>query len=180
MPQFVIRTRCARRWETHRGGASRPITEIARGIYGDAGLDPSFFDRHRSRRGSIQHGAELPTSSYLDEVFNDLSQVQIAAMVATAKEVGIKPGTITYLSANWPIAIFSCRAKKGGPVDIQLRRRVYGRQQESFPSVSVGTPGEPFKQGWNCRRKSILYPCLQFSSSRSRSRSDPHVKCPVR
>lgn len=76
-------------------------------MYRHDGLDPCLFDRHRSKRGSIQHGAELPTTSYLEEVLQDLSQVQIAAMVAVAKEVGMKPGTITYLSASWPIAIGS-------------------------------------------------------------------------
>jgi hypothetical protein len=91
-------------------------------MYRDAGLDPSLFDRHRSRRGSIQHGAKLPTTSYLDEVFQDLSQVQIAAMVAVAKEVGNMPGTITYLSTNWPIAVFSCRARQDGTVDVQFKQ----------------------------------------------------------
>ena len=91
-------------------------------MYSDAGLDPSLFDHHRSRRGSIQHGAKPPTTSYLEEVFQDLSQVQRAAIVAVAKEVGMKPGTITYLSANWPVAMFSCRARKNGTMDVQFKR----------------------------------------------------------
>jgi hypothetical protein len=90
--------------------------------YGNAGIDPSLFDRHRSRRGSIQHGAKLPTTTYLDEVFEDLSQIQIAAMVAAAREVGIMPGTSTYLSAIWPISMFSCCAKKDRPVEIQFKK----------------------------------------------------------
>jgi hypothetical protein len=91
-------------------------------MYHDAGLDSSIFDRHRSKRGSIQHGTKLPTTSYLDEVFQDLTQVQIAAMVAVAEEVGIMPGTITYLSASWPIALFSCRAKRDGTTDVQFKK----------------------------------------------------------
>src|SRR5579863_5310875 len=91
-------------------------------MYTNAGIDPSLFNRHRSRRGSIQHGAKAPTTSYLNEVFQDLAQIQVAAVVAAAKEAGIMPGTATYLSAIWPIAMFSCRAKKDRSVDIQFER----------------------------------------------------------
>jgi hypothetical protein len=90
--------------------------------YDNAGIDPSLFDRHRSRRGSIQHGAKLSTTRYLDEVFEDLSQIQIAAMVAATREVGIVPGTSTYLSAIWPISMFSCCAKRDRTVEIQFKK----------------------------------------------------------
>ncbi len=107
-------------------GAERPVGwNLKSGFeatYSNAGIDPSLFDRHRSRRGSIQHGAKLPTTSYLDEVFEDLSQIKIAAMVAAAKEVGIMPGTTTYVSSIWPISMFSCCAKKDRPIDVQFRK----------------------------------------------------------
>jgi RNA-directed DNA polymerase len=43
-------------------------------------------------------------------------------MVAAAREVGIMPGTSTYLSAIWPISMFSCCAKKDRPVEIQFKK----------------------------------------------------------
>jgi len=98
------------------------LESVLESMYANVGIDPSLFNRHRSRRGSIQHGAKLLTTSFLDEVFQDLSQIQIAAVVAAAKETGIIPGTSTYLSGIWPMALFSCRAKKDQPVDIQFKK----------------------------------------------------------
>jgi len=91
-------------------------------MYSEAGLDPSFYDQYRSKRGVIQHGEKLRTTAYVDELFRDLSQVQIAAMVAVAKKVGIAPATITYLSASWPVAVFSCRVEEEGRVNIHFER----------------------------------------------------------
>ncbi|MGB8061289.1 MAG: hypothetical protein WCF26_05295 [Candidatus Sulfotelmatobacter sp.] len=91
-------------------------------MYTDAGADPSLFDRHRKRRGTIQHGARTPTSDYLSEVLDDLSQLQVAATVAVSKRVGISPRTAVYLSMNWPVAVFSCSARADGTVEANLSR----------------------------------------------------------
>jgi hypothetical protein len=104
-------------------GAERPAgPNLKRGfeaMYSEAGLDPSLFDRHRSKRGTIQHGAKLPSTGYVEEVFQDLSQVQTAAVIAVTKKVGIAPRTISYLSTCWPVAVFSCRAEHDGNIAIQ-------------------------------------------------------------
>jgi hypothetical protein len=62
-------------------------------MYAEAGIDPMLFDQHRGRRGVIQHGAELRTAHYISDGLGDLLQVQIAAMVAVSKKVGIAPFT---------------------------------------------------------------------------------------
>ncbi len=88
-------------------------------MYTEAGLDPSLFDNHRSTRGKIQHGAKLPTAGYLTEVFQNLSQVQRTAIIATAKRAGILPGTISYLSMCWPVMVFTCRAEDAANISIR-------------------------------------------------------------
>ena len=90
-------------------------------MYAQAGLDPSLFKQHRSKRGTIQHGEKLRTTDYVAEVLQDLSQVQVAAMVAVAKKAGVIPATSSYLSANWPVAAFSCCAEGDGRVSIRLQ-----------------------------------------------------------
>jgi hypothetical protein len=116
-------------------------------MYRAAGLDPSLFDRHRSKRGSIQHGAKLPTSSYMDEAFQDLSQLQTAAMVAVAEEVGIMPGTITYLSTNWPVTVFSCHARNDGTVDVQLKQASVRAAAGMLPQRICGNAGRTIQTG---------------------------------
>jgi hypothetical protein len=59
-------------------------------MYTEAEPASSLFDRHRSKRGTIQPGAKLSTSCYVKEVFEDQSQVQRAAAIAVAKRVGIR------------------------------------------------------------------------------------------
>jgi len=98
--------------------------DIKRGfeaMYSEAGLDPSLFDKHRAKRGTIQHGGKLQKTGYVDEVFDDLPRVQTAAMIAVAKKVGIMPGTTKYLSTCSPVAVFSCRAGEDGSVAVQNR-----------------------------------------------------------
>jgi len=88
-------------------------------FYKEAGVDPSLFDRHRSKRGTIQHGGKLPTSGYLEEVFQDLPQVQVAAVAASAKKAGVAPRTTSYLSTCWPVIVLSCRARSDGTITVQ-------------------------------------------------------------
>jgi hypothetical protein len=120
------RTKNLKRFAKCECGAERPIgLDTKRGfeaMYAEAGIDAALFDRHRATRGTIQHGAKLRTTSYLDEVLEDLSQVQIAAMVAVSKKVGIAPRTITYLSTNWPVSVFLCCASDGGTVNVRFKR----------------------------------------------------------
>lgn len=91
-------------------------------MYSEAGVDPSLYDRHRKRRGTIQHGGRTPTSNYLGEVLDDLSQLQVAATVGVSKRVGIRPRTAVYLSMNWPVAVFSCSARADGSNEAKFGR----------------------------------------------------------
>jgi hypothetical protein len=88
-------------------------------MYAQAGRDPSLFDKHRSERGTIQHGAKLRTTDYVGAVLQDLSQGQAAAMVAVSGRGDIAPGTIVYMSASWPVAVITCRTSKDGSVEIR-------------------------------------------------------------
>jgi len=116
-------------------------------MYAEAGLDPSLFDGHRKRRGVIQHGAKLPTASYIDEVFQDLSQVQAAAVVAVAKRVGVAPGTITYLSTSWPVAVFACRAHEDRTVEVTFRRTSVRAGAGVLPQRVCGDAGRTVELG---------------------------------
>ncbi len=89
-------------------------------MYAEAGLSLSLFDRHRAKRGTIQHGAKVPSTRYLDEVFQDLSQVQTAAVVAVSKKVSVAPSTTTYLSTCWPVTVFSCHVEHDGKITAQI------------------------------------------------------------
>jgi hypothetical protein len=91
-------------------------------MYSEAGLDPSLFDKHRAKRGVIQHGSKLRTVGYLNEILQDLSQVQVTAILAVAKNAGIQPQTNAYMSTNWPVVVFSCCAQQNREFEIQLKR----------------------------------------------------------
>lgn len=110
-------------------------------MYADAGLDTSFFDQHRSRRGTIQHGAKIPTVDYVGEILQDLSQVQAAAMVAVSRRVGVAPKTITYLSASWPVLVLSCRANEDGRVEIRPNRMSVRANAGMLPQSRCGDAG---------------------------------------
>lgn len=116
-------------------------------MYVQAGIDPMLFDKHRARRGVIQHGAKLRTTKSLAEVLDDLSQVQIVAMLAVAKKIGITPKTITYLSANWPVATFKCRVKQGGNVDVQFGRMSVRASAGLLPQAVCGEAGRTIEAG---------------------------------
>ena len=116
-------------------------------IYSEAGLDPSLFDQHRSKRGTIQHGAKLRTTTYVDGVFRDLSQVQTAAMVAVAGKVGVAPSTTTYLSTSWPVVVFSCRVEEEGKVNVQFERTTLPIATSILPQRICGDAERTIRAG---------------------------------
>jgi hypothetical protein len=116
-------------------------------MYIEAGLNPSLFEQHRSKRGIIQHGAKLRTTSYVDEVVRDVSQVQTAAMVAVAKKIGIAPATITYLSTSWPVVVFSCHAKEDGTVNVEFKRAACPVTPGLLPQSICGEAGRKVQWG---------------------------------
>jgi len=116
-------------------------------MYAEAEIDPALFDQHRARRGVIQHGAKLRTTTHLAEVLDDLSKVQIAAMVAVAKNVGIAPRTTTYFSANWPVAVFKCSVGQDTRVNVQFNRMSVRASAGLLPQAVCGNAGRTIEAG---------------------------------
>jgi len=136
-------------------------------MYTEAGLDPSLFDRHRSKRGPIQHGAKLPSTGYLNEVFQDLSQVQTAAVVAVTKKVGISPGTTSYLSTCWPVVVFSCRVEQDGNITIQNSSMNVNAALNTLPQRISGDAGRAiFLECHPSSPKSTRYRYLRSNARR--------------
>jgi hypothetical protein len=137
-------------------GAQRSVGfELKRGfeaMYTQAGIDPKLYRRHRKTRAVIQHGERLPSTHYATEVFQDLPQIQTAAMVAVAERIRIAPATRTYWSTCWPVTVFACRAQDDGNISVQnssmkshsalntLPQRVSG---DAGRRSSLGIPSKP-------------------------------------
>jgi hypothetical protein len=145
------RTKNFKRFAKCECGAERTIgLDTKRGfeaMYAEAGIDPALFDRHRAKRGTIQHGAKLRTTSYMDEVLEDLSQVQIAAMVAVSTKVGIAPKTITYMSTNWPVTVFLCCPGDGGTINVRFNRMSVRASAGMLPQRLCGEAGRTIETG---------------------------------
>jgi hypothetical protein len=126
-------------------GAKRPAGPDTKralaAMYTEAGLDPSLFDNHRKTRAKIQHGAKLPTTGYLTEVFQNLSQVQRTAIIATAKRVGILPGTTSYLSMCWPVVVFTCQADDAANISIRSGGFSVSSTVNTLPQSICGDAG---------------------------------------
>lgn len=78
-------------------------------MYREVEGDPAWFDKHRGRRGAIQHGAQA-TKTDLDATLTDLAQIRGAATVAVSKRVGLRPATSTFLATHEAVAVFTCVA----------------------------------------------------------------------
>jgi hypothetical protein len=108
-------------------------------MYDDVELSPSLFDEHRSTRSVIQHGARLRTTAYMDEVYRGVSQLQVAAVVAAAKKIGVKPATGIYLSASWPIVVFRCVTQWDGTTRVDFSRLKLPSAANILPQRACGS-----------------------------------------
>ena len=114
------------------------LKEGFRNRYDKAGLDPALFDLHRQLRGMIQHGQLLRTANARTKVFSELGHVQAAAVTAVTESTGVSAGTIAYLSANWPAAVFRCCTQADGQTKIQFHKIALPFQAGKLPQRVCG------------------------------------------